>query len=272
MTFDNGGFEMNNSDITTNAGGYTLAGAGDIALNSGSITSRDKIFLQTRGATAVPVTVTVGIGMVLDVICDTAAISPKSGTNPVVTINDDGVEYETGMELKADATAVVVIDREKTNGIIEIDGVKYFYRNGTAVAAGLITVDGKVYYAGTNGEILTSCTYNAEKMDNSAKHLGRGIYTFGSDGALLWEAPSRFIPSKATPATELPGILKMNVSGFWITTRFMPLPSKIWELHKQGWYVTRAAYAPSDEMSWGTTTATPFLPLRELPENTGFPR
>lgn len=74
-------------------------------------------------------------------------------------------------------------DYKALNGIVEKDGTLCYYRNGKAKSAGLVEIDGDLYFAyGSNGEIAVDC----EKY----VWAGNGIlpeanYEFGPDGKML---------------------------------------------------------------------------------------
>ena len=65
--------------------------------------------------------------------------------------------------------------------IITLDGTMYYYQNGKAVAAGLVEIDGALYFADTNGVIATGRTYVWKPNGIVAE----GSYYFGEDGKMV---------------------------------------------------------------------------------------
>ncbi len=69
------------------------------------------------------------------------------------------------------------------NGIVDKDGVLYYYVDGVLqTGLGLIELEGEYYYVGETGEVLTNATSFID-ADN-AFGLMAGTYTFGADGKL----------------------------------------------------------------------------------------
>ncbi len=76
-------------------------------------------------------------------------------------------------------------DGKMYHGIVEKDGVLYYYENGVGVEKGLFLYeDGCHYFAQTGGELITSQKYYAWKLDSSAL-LDKGHYEFAEDGKLV---------------------------------------------------------------------------------------
>ena len=74
-------------------------------------------------------------------------------------------------------------DGKMLNGIIEKDGVLYYYEMGMPYAAGLVCVDGDYYFArGSNGEIITNQTYFVWQGNGIIPESDR---EFGPDGKML---------------------------------------------------------------------------------------
>ena len=73
-------------------------------------------------------------------------------------------------------------DGKMLNGIVEKDGVKYYYVAGKTATAGLFNIDGDYYYVYWGGVIKTS-----GKFYVSITHCDRpvGEYEFGADGKML---------------------------------------------------------------------------------------
>ena len=68
------------------------------------------------------------------------------------------------------------------NGIIEKDGILYYYENGKGVEKGLINVDGNYYFAAYKGQLVRNKVYSAYLSNCD---LPKGSYEFGADGKML---------------------------------------------------------------------------------------
>ncbi len=73
-------------------------------------------------------------------------------------------------------------DGKMLNGIVEIDGTKYLYINGTTSSHGLFKVDGDYYFADWGGVIRTNIRYY---VGITYCDLPIGNYSFGTDGKML---------------------------------------------------------------------------------------
>ena len=68
------------------------------------------------------------------------------------------------------------------NGLIEENGKLVYYVNDKPVHAGLVKIDGDIYYIGTGGIAVTGKhTIHTSMANGLLKH---GVYTFGADGKL----------------------------------------------------------------------------------------
>lgn len=72
---------------------------------------------------------------------------------------------------------------EQASGIVNKDGVLYYYENGKPKEKGLFCVDGAYYYAIYDGSLVTNEKYYAWKIDSSSA-LPKGHYEFGADGKM----------------------------------------------------------------------------------------
>ena len=74
-------------------------------------------------------------------------------------------------------------DYKAVTGIVEKNGIKYYYYNGKPRTAGLVEVDGDYYFAGgANGEIIVN---KAQFVWQGNGLLPEATYEFGPDGKLL---------------------------------------------------------------------------------------
>ncbi len=74
-----------------------------------------------------------------------------------------------------------LIGADPNGEIVTIDGTMYYYENAKAVAAGLVEVDGALYFADLNGVIATGRTY-VWKPNGIVKE---GSYYFAEDGKMI---------------------------------------------------------------------------------------
>ena len=72
-------------------------------------------------------------------------------------------------------------DGKMTSGIVEKDGVMYFYENGAPATCGLIEWNGDYYYTDWDGIVQTGKKY----VSRTRCDLPVGNYEFGSDGKML---------------------------------------------------------------------------------------
>ncbi len=72
-----------------------------------------------------------------------------------------------------------------------IDGI--YYENGEPKHAGVVMVDGIIYYAGSGGVLATGEKTVHSEMTNGL--LKRGVYEFDTDGSLV---PGSFVPPKSS--------------------------------------------------------------------------
>ncbi len=85
-------------------------------------------------------------------------------------------------DLPANANYTFDAEGKMLNGIEEIDGTLYLYKNGTTVTYGLYEVDGEYYYSNWGGKIMTNGRYY---VDTTFCDLpANANYTFGPDGKM----------------------------------------------------------------------------------------
>ena len=71
-------------------------------------------------------------------------------------------------------------DGKMIDGIVEIDGVRYYYVNGNPVAAGMIQIGNDYYYVRTGGKLATGYYY----CNTTNGLLEKGYYNFDEEGKL----------------------------------------------------------------------------------------
>ena len=137
----------------------------------------------------------------------------------------------------------------RENGIVEKDGVLYYYENGLPVYAGLIEIDGSYYYVRTNGQLaignywitktnglMPEATYNFDesgKMTNAPEKSDQeknGIYA--EDGGLFY-----YVKGVRTYA----GLIEIDGSYYYVRTNGQVAIGSYWitktnGLMKQGMY------------------------------------
>lgn len=73
-------------------------------------------------------------------------------------------------------------DGKMLDGVVEVDGTLYYYKNGTTGTCGLIKIGNDYYYSYWGGVLKTDGRYYVEK---TFCDLPVGNYTFGPDGKML---------------------------------------------------------------------------------------
>jgi glucan-binding YG repeat protein len=88
----------------------------------------------------------------------------------------------TFCDLPANANYSFGPDGKMLNGVEEVDGKLYLYKNGTTVSYGLYEVDGEYYFANWGGVLMTDGRYY---VDANIGNLGPNNYSFSADGKML---------------------------------------------------------------------------------------
>ena len=73
-------------------------------------------------------------------------------------------------------------DGKMLNGIVEKDGVLYYYENGKGIEKGLFKYEGDYYFAVYKGKLVTNKTYSTYLTNCD---LPNGRYEFGADGKMV---------------------------------------------------------------------------------------
>lgn len=82
-----------------------------------------------------------------------------------------------------DENGVILHDPDTyKNGILEEDGVLYYYVDGIKAPAGLIKIGDDYYYANSKGQLIVDQTYYCTRMNDL---LPEGSYAFAEDGKLI---------------------------------------------------------------------------------------
>ena len=82
-----------------------------------------------------------------------------------------------------DENGVILHDPDTyKNGILEEDGVLYYYVDGIKAPAGLIKIGDDYYYANSKGQLIVDQTYYCTRMNGL---LPEGSYAFAEDGKLI---------------------------------------------------------------------------------------
>ncbi len=100
-------------------------------------------------------------------------------------LRTDGRYYvdTTFCDLPANANYTFAADGHMLNGVEEVNGTLYLYKNGTTVSYGLHKVDGAYYYANWGGSLKTDGRFY---VDTTFCDLRKNAnYTFGADGKML---------------------------------------------------------------------------------------
>ncbi len=92
--------------------------------------------------------------------------------------NTNGRLAEGIYTFRSDGSLVI-----KTEGIVEIDGLLYYFVDGEIqYGAGAILIGDNCYYIRSNG----TCAIGTYYVTNTNDLLEEGFYTFGDDGVLIW--------------------------------------------------------------------------------------
>ena len=101
------------------------------------------------------------------------------------------------------------VDTEKKNGLVEEDGVLYYYVNDVLTYAGLIEIDGDYYYINSTCKAVTG-RYWVEKTNDL---MDKGYYEFGEDGKMIIETDDTEIDTeKKNGLVEEDGVLYYYVN------------------------------------------------------------
>ena len=96
-------------------------------------------------------------------------------------VNPPVVEPEQPEQPETPDTPVVPEEPEVKNGIVEEDGMLWWYVDGAKTYGGLMLIDGAYYYARTSGEIVCGRGYGITKTNDL---LPANYYVFGADGKM----------------------------------------------------------------------------------------
>ncbi len=81
------------------------------------------------------------------------------------------------------------MSKKVKNGLVHEDGETIYYENGVPTRAGIVKIDGDLYYAGYNGKIAVGQKFVHGSMTNDL--IEHGTYTFDESGKMIEES---FIP------------------------------------------------------------------------------
>ena len=75
-------------------------------------------------------------------------------------------------------------DGKMLQGIVDKDGVLYYYQNGKPTEMGLFVLDGEHYYAQYDGKLIANQKYYAWKLHETSV-LGKDTYLFDAEGKVV---------------------------------------------------------------------------------------
>ena len=88
-----------------------------------------------------------------------------------------------------DENGVILHDPDTSkNGILEEDGVLYYYVDGIKAPAGLIKIGEDYYYVKSNGQLIVNATYYCSKMNGL---FPEGPYAFDENGKMIMPEPAK---------------------------------------------------------------------------------
>ncbi len=101
-------------------------------------------------------------------------------------------------------------DYAAVTGLLEKDGITYYYKDGRTGPCGLVEVDGDYYYSYWGGVIKTGKHY----ISDSYCDLPKGEYVFGDDGKALNGVYDSVLYANGKKATE--GLYKINGEYYFV--------------------------------------------------------
>ncbi len=107
-----------------------------------------------------------------------------NGSNGEVAVSAKKYVWQTTCEEIPLGTYEFGADGKMLDGIVEKDGVLYYYETGKPKQAGLIEIDGAYYFAGgSSGEITVSEARYV--WETNSDEIPAGTYEFGADGKMV---------------------------------------------------------------------------------------
>lgn len=119
--------------------------------------------------------------------------------------NSAGDTFSVGL-YSFDSQGHLILPKE---GILEEDGSLYYYVKGVRTYAGLIELDGYMYYVRSNGEVVHGVSYWITKTNGLMREDN---YTFDENGRML--SPSEENVGKYGIVRDDDGVLRYYVNGF----------------------------------------------------------
>ncbi len=106
-------------------------------------------------------------------------------------------------------------DGTMLNGIEEVDGTRYMYKNGTTVTYGLYEVDGEYYFVDWGGTLKTNGRFYASR---TYCDLPVGNYTFGADGKMYngFETIDGVLYYYVNGTAPAPGLIKVDNDYYYV--------------------------------------------------------
>ena len=152
-----------------------------------------------------------------------------------------------------DENGVILHDADTTkNGIVEDNGVKYYYIDGIKVHMGLFKIDNDYYYAKSSGELIVNQSYYCSRMNDL---LPEGTYAFDEEGKMIQPDTSKngivaengslyyYVDGKITYA----GLIQIDGDYYYVRTSGEVVHGKSYWITKTNGLMDEGSYTFDDD-------------------------
>ncbi len=160
-------------------------------------------------------------------------------------LKTDGRYYvtRTYCDLPANTNYTFGEDGKMLNGIVEIDGKKYLYKNGTTASNGLYNINGDYYYVDWGGVLKIDGRYYVTRTHCD---LPANVnYTFDKDGKMLngFVTKDNTIYYYKNGNTPRPGVVEVNGDYYFVTWSGVVVTNKTFYVFEENEYTVKAYYS-----------------------------